>query len=89
MKKDLVIIIPQSFRTAVPTLGNSFIGLLKDTSLVSVITVTELLRQAGVIIARTWQPFTLYLEAAGIYWVLSSAFSILQKRIEGRVSRHV
>ncbi|MDB4896911.1 MAG: yecS 1 [Firmicutes bacterium] len=83
------IIIPQSIRTALPTIGNSFISLLKDTSLVSVITVTELLRATTLVIARTFQPLTLYAEAALIYWLLSSGFSLLQERIERRVSRHV
>jgi len=83
------IIIPQSFRTALPTIGNTFIGLLKDTSLVSVITVTELLRAATLVIAATWQPFTLYIEAAAIYWVMSTAFSALQQQVERVASRHV
>ncbi len=83
------IIIPQSFRTALPTIGNTFIGLLKDTSLISVITVTELLRAATLVIAATWQPFTLYIEAAAIYWVMSTAFSALQQQVERVASRHV
>lgn len=83
------IIIPQSFRTALPTIGNSFIGLLKDTSLVSVITVQELLRATTLIIARTFQPLPLLLEAAVIYWVMSSGFSYIQQRVEKVASRHV
>ena len=83
------IVVPQSLRTALPTLGNTYIGLLKDTSLVSVITVTELLRQSAVIIARTWEPLTIYLVAAVLYWIMSSTFAYLQQRIEQRVSRHV
>lgn len=83
------VVIPQSFRTALPTIGNTFIGLLKDSSLVSVITVTELLRAATLVIAATWQPFTLYIEAAAIYWLMSSAFSALQQRVERVASRHV
>ena len=83
------IIVPQSLRTALPTVGNTYIGLLKDTSLVSVITVTELLRQSNVIIARTWQPLTIYLAAAVLYWVMSTTFSFFQERLERRVSRHV
>lgn len=83
------IVVPQSLRTALPTLGNTYIGLLKDTSLVSVITVTELLRQSAVIIARTWEPLTIYLIAAVLYWIMSSTFAYMQQRIEKRVSRHV
>lgn len=83
------IIVPQSLRTALPTIGNTFLGLLKDTSLVSVITVTELLRQSNVIIARTWQPLTIYLTAAVVYWVMALIFSYFQGRLEKRVSKHV
>lgn len=83
------VIVPQSLRTALPTVGNTYIGLLKDTSLVSVITVTELLRQSNVIIARTWKPLTIYLTAAVLYWVMSTMFSFVQQRVEKRVSRHV
>jgi cystine transport system permease protein len=83
------IIIPQSIRTAIPTLGNTFIGLLKDTSLVSVITVTELLQMSSLIIARTFEPLTIYLTAGAIYWVLSNSFSLLQHRLEVRMTRHV
>lgn len=83
------IIIPQSIRTAIPTLGNTFIGLLKDTSLVSVITVTELLQMSSLIIARTFEPLTIYLTAGMIYWVLSNSFTLLQNRLEVRMARHV
>lgn len=83
------IIIPQSIRTALPTIGNTFVGLLKDTSLVSVITVTELLRSASLVIARTFEPLPLYIEAALIYWLLSNTFSLLQGRVERLSSRHV
>lgn len=83
------IVIPQSMRTAIPTVGNTYIGLLKDTSLVSVITVTELLYQTTLIIARTFQPLTLYLAAALIYWVVCTIFISLLNWLEKRSSRHV
>lgn len=83
------VIIPQSMRTAIPTVGNTYIGLLKDTSLVSVITVTELLYQTTLIIARTFQPLTLYLAAALIYWIVCTVFITLLNWLEKRSSRHV
>ncbi|MFM1651803.1 amino acid ABC transporter permease [Brevibacillus sp. B_LB10_24] len=83
------IIIPQSIRTAIPTIGNTYIGLLKDTSLVSVITVTELLQMTSLLIAKTFEPLTLYLTAGAIYWALSAIFTALQARVEVRVARHV
>jgi len=80
------IVGPQALRLAVPSLSNSLISLIKDTSLVSVITVTELLRTAQEIIAATYQPLPLYLAVAVIYWVLSTGLSVLQRVLERRLS---
>lgn len=80
------VVGPQALRLAVPSLSNSLISLIKDTSLVSVITVTELLRTAQEIIAATYQPLPLYLAVAAIYWVLSTALSFLQRGLERRLS---
>ncbi|GGY08449.1 amino acid ABC transporter permease [Paludibacterium paludis] len=80
------IIAPQALRLAVPSLSNSLISLIKDTSLVSVITVTELMLATKDAIAQTFQPLPLYLAAAGIYWALSFAFERVQKRVEARLS---
>ncbi len=81
-------ILPQAARTALPPLGNSFISLVKDTALAATIQVPELFRQAQLITARTFEVFTMYLAAALIYWVLASALSALQNRLEARVNRH-
>ena len=83
------IVIPQSVRTAIPTVGNTYIGLLKETSLVSVITVTELLYQTTLIIAKTFQPLTLYAAAAVIYWLVCTGFNVFFTRLEKRSSRHL
>ncbi|MDV6374246.1 amino acid ABC transporter permease [Deinococcus arenicola] len=82
-----LIILPQAARVALPSLGNSLIGLVKDTSLVSVITVVELLRSAQLVIARTFEPFGPYLAAALIYWAMSSALEVVQRRLEKRFAR--
>jgi cystine transport system permease protein len=83
------IILPQSIRVALPPLGNSFISLVKDTSLAATIQVPELFRQAQLITARTYDVFTMYLSAALLYWILSAALSALQHRLEVRAARHV
>ncbi|NTX27965.1 amino acid ABC transporter permease [Burkholderia pyrrocinia] len=80
------IVCPQALRLAVPSLGNTLISLIKDTSLVSVITVTELLRSTQEVIAATFQPLPLYLSAAAIYWVLSTLLTRLQGRVETRLA---
>ncbi len=74
-----------------PSLSNSLISLIKDTSLVSVITVTELLRSAQEVIAATYQPLPLYLAAGAIYWVLCIVLEGVQRLFERRLalpSRH-
>ncbi|MFM0174874.1 amino acid ABC transporter permease [Paraburkholderia sediminicola] len=85
------VIAPQALHIAVPSLSNSLISLIKDTSLVSVITVTELLRSAQEIIASTYQPLPLYLAAAAVYWVLCQVLESVQRWYERRLalpSRH-
>ncbi|ASN04353.1 amino acid ABC transporter permease [Virgibacillus necropolis] len=83
------VILPQSIRIAIPTLSNTYIILIKDTSLVSVITVTELLQMSTLIIAKTFEPLTIYLIAAAIYWVVITFFTVVLDRFEKRTSRHV
>ncbi|KVU60037.1 amino acid ABC transporter permease [Burkholderia ubonensis] len=80
------VIGPQALRIAVPSLSNSLISLIKDTSLVSVITVTELLRSAQEVIAATYQPLPLYLTAAAVYWVLCQILEWVQRWYEKRLS---
>ena len=65
-------ILPQATRTAVPPLSNTFISLVKDTSLAAAITVPELFQSAQRIVATTYEPLILYIEAALIYLALST-----------------
>ncbi|MBL0386056.1 amino acid ABC transporter permease [Tumebacillus sp. ITR2] len=83
------IIIPQATRVAVPPLANSFISLVKDTSLAAAITMTEMFRVAQQITAMTYEPLVLYSEAAVIYLLFSTVLSWLQSWLEVRFSRHV
>jgi len=81
------IVLPQALRVAVPSMGNTLISLIKDTSLVSVITVTELMLATKEVIATTFRPLPLYIAAALVYWCLSLAFEALQRRAERRLNR--
>jgi len=83
------IILPQAARVSVPPLSNTFISLVKDTSLASLILVTELFRKAQEIAARTYDFMLLYAEAAFIYWVICFILSIFQGLIEKRLERYV
>jgi len=82
-----LVTAPQALRIAVPALGNSFISLVKDTSLVSVITVVELLQQSNLIVSRTFRPTPVYLTAGLLYWILSAGLALVLRRVEVRLSR--
>jgi cystine transport system permease protein len=79
------IVIPQALRSAVPAISNTLLSLIKDTSLVSVITVAELMLTTKEMIAVTFRPLPLYMTAAVIYWLISLAFEALQRRMERRL----
>ena len=81
-------ILPQAARTAVPPLSNTFISLVKDTSLAAAITVPEMFQAAQRIVATTYEPLILYIEAALLYLAMSSVLSALQARLETRLNRY-
>jgi L-cystine transport system permease protein len=81
------IVAPQALRIAVPSLSNTLISLIKDTSLVSVITVTELMLATKEVIAATFRPLPLYIAAAIVYWLLSLCFEMIQHRLERKLQR--
>lgn len=74
------IVLPQAWRHALPGLGNQWLVLLKDTALVSLIGVNEMMRQAQMASASTYEPFTWYAAAALIYLGISlvSEFGLKQ-----------
>jgi cystine transport system permease protein len=80
-------VLPQAARVAVPPLSNTFISLVKDTSLAAAVTVPELFQAAQRIVATTYEPLIIYIEAALIYLALSSVLSALQVRLERYLSR--
>lgn len=69
------IIFPQAFRRMIPPLGNEFITLLKDTSLVAVIGYEELFRRGQLIVSQTYRAFEIYVGVALVYLVLTLLFS--------------
>lgn len=79
------IIFPQAFRRIIPPLGNEFIAMLKDSSLVSVIALEDLLRKGQVVITRTFRPFEVYMVVALIYLVMTLAISGLVAWSEKRL----
>lgn len=83
------IILPQAARVSVPPLSNSFISLVKDTSLASLVLVTEMFRRAQEIASRNYEFLLVYTEAALIYWVICFFLSVLQQYMEKRLDRYV
>ncbi|MGG0939053.1 ABC transporter permease subunit [Brevibacillus centrosporus] len=83
------VILPQAARVSVPPLSNSFISLVKDTSLAAAILVPEMFRKAQEIVASTYEPLLLYSEAALIYWIICFVLSVIQDRLENKLDRYV
>ncbi len=81
------VILPQAGRVAIAPLGNTFIGMLKETSLVSIITVTELMRASQLLIAKHLVVMPFYIAIAIMYWVMSTMFSSILGHIEKRLSK--
>ena len=81
------IIFPQALRIALPPIGTRFIALMKDTSLVSVITVTELTRVAERVGSATFQYFEMYIIVAIIYWLINLCLAMGQQVLERRLAR--
>ncbi|QWL60436.1 amino acid ABC transporter permease [Aeromonas jandaei] len=80
------VILPQAARIAVPSLSNTFISLVKDTSLAAAVTVPELFQAAQRLASVTYEPLILYSETALIYLMFSSVLSTLQDRLERKLT---
>ena len=81
------IVMPQALRTAFPTLFNSLICMVKDTSLAANITVTEMFMQTQRIVARTYEPLVLYLEVGFIYLMFCTVLTKLQAYGEKKLNK--
>ncbi|QUG76491.1 arginine ABC transporter permease ArtQ [Erwinia sp. E602] len=81
------LIMPQMWRHALPGLGNQWLVLLKDTALVSLISVNDIMLQTKSIAVRTQEPFTWYAIAAAIYLLITLFSQAILKRIELRTTR--
>lgn len=82
------VIIPQAITVALPNYGNTFIGLLKDTSLAFIASVPEIIGQAKIIAGRTSMFFESYIVAALIYWLLCIVLEQILRLLEKRSRKH-
>ena len=83
------IIFPSAFRIALPAYTNEVVFLLQATSLVSIITLLDLTGVARIIVARSFEPYKLYIAAGLIYLVISYFFIFLGQRLERKLSPHL
>ncbi|MHC6227383.1 amino acid ABC transporter permease [Pseudomonas sp. X10] len=81
------IILPQAFRIALPPMGSRLIGLIKDSSLASTVTVVELTRVGEQVGAATFRYMEMFLMIGMIYWLINQVLTVLQTYLEGRMTR--
>lgn len=79
------VILPQAFKRSVPALGNQFIIAVKDSSLASVITITEIIMLTRQYTAATWNPWPMFFIAASYYLIITTVLSKGLLRIENRL----
>jgi L-cystine transport system permease protein len=82
------VIIPQAARVALPSLMNSFLSLVKDTSLLAMITVNEMFYRAKIVGGREFDYMTPYIMVAVYYWVVCTFLNFLQQKLEHRYGRY-
>lgn len=80
------VILPQTVRMALPSLVNAFSALLKDSSLVSVLAITELTRVSQLIYTRTFRAFEVYLAVGAVYFVIIFTISLTSRYLERRLA---
>lgn len=81
-----LVILPQALRKTLPPLAGQFISLIKDSSLVSVIAITDLTKAGREIVSSTFTPFEVWFTVALMYLVLTGALSLLVRRLERRLA---
>lgn len=80
------VVMPQALRIALPPLVNAFSSMLKDSSLVSIITIAEIMYVANQIYSRTFRAFEIFAVVAIMYFIMTFAFSLLARRLEAKLS---
>jgi polar amino acid transport system permease protein len=81
--------LPQVWRFALPGLGNLWVNLVKDTALVSIISLSDLMRMTSVAVGFTKKPFTFFLAACLAYWAVCALSEVVAARLEARANRGI
>ncbi len=82
------VILPQAFKRSIPPLGNEFIAMLKDSSLVSVIALQELMMSGRIIAGRSFRPFETFVGVAILYLIMTMSISQLVSYMERRLGKN-
>lgn len=82
------VIVPQAIKTILPALGNEFIVLVKETSVISFIGVVDIMKSGQFLISRTYEPFVPYISIAVVYYVIIKILSLLLNAFERRLRRN-
>lgn len=85
-KSMLKVILPQAFKIMIPSIMNQFITTVKDTSILSAISVREITMNGQIIIARNYKPFEVYSYVAIIYLLLITSLTVLSKWVERKLN---
>jgi len=90
-RRDVIryIVLPQAFRMVLPALGNESITLIKDSSLASLIGVSELYKEGQIVISQTYDSVSILFALALCYLTITSILSYIFSYIEKRLNRHV
>jgi polar amino acid transport system permease protein len=80
------IVLPQALRIVTPAIGNEFIAMIKDSALVSIIGIQEMLFYARIIGSQKFRSFETFMIAALVYWILTITFSFFQEALERRLA---
>lgn len=80
------IILPQTWKVVIPPVGNEFIAILKDTSLVSTIAMVELMRSAQQIYASSFDPISVFFTAAILYLIMTTVFTTVFSAFEKKLA---
>ncbi|KRM91298.1 amino acid ABC transporter permease [Fructilactobacillus florum] len=83
------IVLPQGFRLAIPSLGNQFINLVKNSSILSFVAGFDLMYQANVISGANLDPFNTYIIVGILYLLITASVSWVVKRLENRIGKEV
>lgn len=81
----LKIILPQAFVRMIPPLGNEFIALIKNSALVSLVTIHDLMHEGQKIISVSYRSLETYLVIAVVYWIMTTATTLVLRHIETRL----